>query len=63
MPVRCSSGDVESRADVSVQSQEEGPGWSPEHRDGGKSLEPGDIARDASVDGEGSEPVSQGTLM
>lgn len=49
--------------DVSVQSQEEGPGWSPEHRDGGKSLEPGDIARDASVDGEGSEPVSQGTLM
>lgn len=25
--------------------------------DGGKSLEPGDIARDASVDGEGSQSL------
>lgn len=63
VPVRCSSGDVESRADVSVQSQEERPGWSPEHNDGSKSLEPDDIARDASVHGESSEPVSQGTLV
>ena len=46
MPIRCSSRDVESRADVSVQSQEERPGWSPEHNDGSKSLEPDDFARE-----------------
>ena len=63
VPIRCSSRDVESRADVSVQSQEERPGWSPEHNDGSKSLEPDDFARDASVDGENSEPLSQGTRV
>lgn len=49
--------------DVSVQSQEEGPGWSPGHSDGSKSLEPDNTATDASVDGGSSEPVSQGILM
>lgn len=63
MPIRLSRGDVESRMDVSVQSQEEGPGWSPGHSDEGKSLEPDNTARDASVDGGSSEPVSQGILM
>ena len=63
MPVRLSRGDVELRMDVSVQSRGEGPVWSPGHSDGSKSLEPDNTARDASVDGGSSEPVSQGILM